>query len=60
MRPDPSGLKSDVMISTKFPVRADLLAVNRRFLTTRYLRPICLRELTLLAKRARWELCDES
>jgi len=53
VRPDPSGFKSEVMISTKFPVRAGLLGVIQRFLTTRYLRPIYLRELTLLAERAR-------
>jgi polyketide cyclase/dehydrase/lipid transport protein len=53
VRPDPSGFKSEVRISTKFPVRAGLLGVIQRFLTTKYLRPIYQRELTLLTERAR-------
>jgi hypothetical protein len=52
VRPDSSGLKADVMISTKFPVRGGLLGAVQRFLTTRYLRSIYQRELALLAERA--------
>jgi hypothetical protein len=52
VRPDPSGFKCEVMISTEFPVRAGLPGVIQRFLTTRYLRPIYQRELALLAGRA--------
>lgn len=58
MRPDPSGLKFDVMISTKFPVRAGLPRVKQRFLAPRYLSPICLRELTFSAEGARRRQCD--
>jgi hypothetical protein len=41
---------SDVTISTELPVRTGLLGAIERFLTTRYLRPLYLRELGLLAK----------
>ncbi len=41
--------ETDVTISTEVPVRAGLLGAVQRFLTTRYLRPIYVRELALLA-----------
>jgi hypothetical protein len=53
VRPDPSGSRSEVTISTEVPVRNGLLGVIQRFLTTRYLRPLYRKQLTLLAERAR-------
>ena len=43
---------SDVTITTELRVRTGLLGAIERFLTTRYLRPIYVRELELLAARA--------
>jgi hypothetical protein len=53
VRPHPSGMKSEVTISTEVPVRAGLPGMLQRFVTTRYLRPIYRRELALLAERVR-------
>jgi hypothetical protein len=60
MRSDPNGLKSEVMISTKFPIRAGLPRVKQRFLPSRYLSPICPREQTFSAEGTRGRQCDGS
>lgn len=54
VRPDSSGSRSEVAISTRFPVRAGLVGVIQRLLLTRYLRPIYRKELRLLAERAKF------
>jgi hypothetical protein len=46
---------STVTISTELPVRTGVLGAIERFLSTRYLRPIYVRELELLAARASGE-----
>src|SRR5262249_46026329 len=52
VNPGPGPQKSEVVISTELPVGAGLLGRIQRYLATRYLRPIYLKELALLARRA--------
>ena len=53
VNPGPDQGTSEVTISTELPVRAGVLGVIERALTTRFLRLIYARELELLAARAR-------
>ena len=43
---------SEVTITTELPVRSGLLGAIERFLTTRFLRPLYIKELALLAECA--------
>ena len=52
VNPGPGPQKSEVVISTELPVGAGFLGRIQRYLATRYLRPIYLKELGLLARRA--------
>jgi len=53
VNPGPDQGTSEVTISTELPVRAGVLGVIERALTTRFLRPLYVRELELLAARGR-------
>src|SRR5579864_5793069 len=49
VNPGPVQVTADVTIATELPVRAGILGVIERALSTRFLRPIYARELVLLA-----------
>ena len=51
VNPGPDQGTSAVTISTELPIRAGVLGVIERALTTRFLRPLYVRELELLAAR---------